>query len=142
MVLDFTVDPQEAIKLEAANPVDEPELTLHWIREKADAGRDLFQKFKNQCEDLDDFFLNDFDFSVPDNGTMIRLGTAQSVINTLVAHVSPQFLDISVPPPGPRGQARAEIMEKFLTGAHHMIEHRTPVYRELTKHAGLYGIAW
>ena len=142
MVLDFTDDPQEAIKLEAANPVDEHELTLHWIREKADAGRDLFQKFKNQCEDLDDFFLNDFDFSVPDNGTMIRLGTAQSVINTLVAHVSPQFLDISVPPPGPRGQARAEIMEKFLTGAHHMIEHRTPVYRELTKHAGLYGIAW
>ena len=107
MVLDFTVDPQEAIKLEAANPVDEPELTLHWIREKADAGRDLFQKFKNQCEDLDDFFLNDFDFSVPDNGTMIRLGTAQSVINTLVAHVSPQFLDISVPPPGPRGLRRA-----------------------------------
>lgn len=142
MVLDFIVDPQEAIKLEAANPVDEPELTLHWIREKADAGRDLFQKFKSQCEDLDDFFLNDFDFSVPDSGTMIRLGTAQSVINTLVAHVSPQFLDISVPPPGPRGQARAEIMEKFLTGAHHMIEHRTPVYRELTKHAGLYGIAW
>ena len=142
MVLDFIVDPQEAIKLEAANPVDEPELTLHWIREKADAGRDLFQKFKSQCEDLDDFFLNDFDFSVPDSGTMIRLGTAQSVINTLVAHVSPQFLDISVPPPGPRGQARAEIMEKFLTGAHHMIEPRTPVYRELTKHAGLYGIAW
>jgi hypothetical protein len=71
------------------------------------------------------------DFSVPENGTMIRLGTAQSVINTLVAHVSPQFLDISVPPPGPRGQARAENMEKFLTGAHHMIEHRSPVYREL-----------
>ena len=142
MVLDFTIDPQEAIKVEAASPVDEPELTLHWIREKADAGRDIFQKFKSQCEVLDDFFLNDFDFGVPENGTMVRLGTAQSVINTLVSHVSPQFLDVSVPPPGPRGQSRAEVMEKFLTGAHHMIEHRSPVYRELTKHAGLYGIAW
>ena len=142
MVLDFTIDPQEAIKVEAASPVDEPELSLYWVKEKAEAGRDLFQKFKSQCEVLDDFFLNDFDFGVPENGTMVRLGTAQSVINTLVSHVSPQFLDISVPPPGPRGQARAEVMEKFLTGAHHMIEHRSPVYRELTKHAGLYGIAW
>jgi hypothetical protein len=115
---------------------------LFWIAEKSATGNEIFRNFKNQCKMLDDFFLNDFDFSVPENGTMIRLGTAQSVINTLVAHVSPQFLDISVPPPGPRGQARAENMEKFLTGAHHMIEHRSPVYRELTKHAGLYGIAW
>lgn len=97
MVLDFTIDPQEAIKVEAASPVDEPELSLYWVKEKAEAGRDLFQKFKSQCEVLDDFFLNDFDFGVPENGTMVRLGTAQSVINTLVSHVSPQFLDVSVP---------------------------------------------
>jgi hypothetical protein len=130
------------MNVEASNPLDEPELSLFWIAEKSATGNEIFRNFKNQCKMLDDFFLNDFDFSVPENGTMIRLGTAQSVINTLVAHVSPQFLDISVPPPGPRGQARAENMEKFLTGAHHMIEHRSPVYRELTKHAGLYGIAW
>ena len=142
MVLEFAIDPTDVIDMEAANPVDEPELTRHWIKEKSEAGNDLFQKFRHQCEKLDEFFLNDFDFSVPDSGTMIRLGTAQSVINTLVSHVTPQFLDISVPPPGPRGQARAETMEKFLTGAHHMVEHRSPVYRELTKHAGLYGIAW
>ena len=142
MVLEFAIDPTAVIDMEAANPVDEPELTMHWIREKTAETNDLFQKFRSQCEQLDEFFLNDFEFSVPDSGTMIRLGTAQSVINTLVAHVSPQFLDISVPPPGPRGQARAETMEKFLTGAHHMVEHRSPVYRELTKQAGLYGIAW
>ena len=142
MVLEFAIDPTAVIDMEAANPVDEPELTMHWIREKTAETNDLFQKFRSQCEQLDECFLNDFEFSVPDSGTMIRLGTAQSVINTLVAHVSPQFLDISVPPPGPRGQARAETMEKFLTGAHHMVEHRSPVYRELTKQAGLYGIAW
>ncbi len=140
MVLEFAIDPTAVIDMEAANPVDEPELTMHWIREKTAETNDLFQKFRSQCEQLDEFFLNDFEFSVPDSGTMIRLGTAQSVINTLVAHVSPQFLDISVPPQS-RGQ-RAETMEKFLTGAHHMVEHRSPVYRELTKQAGLYGIAW
>ena len=142
MVLQFSSESSEIINVEASNPLDEPELSLFWIAEKSATGNEIFRNFKNQCKMLDDFFLNDFDFSVPENGTMIRLGTAQSVINTLVAHVSPQFLDISVPPPGPRGQARAENMEKFLTGAHHMIEHRSPVYRELTKHAGLYGIAW
>lgn len=142
MVLQFSSESSEIIDVEASNPLDEPELSLFWIAEKSATGNEIFRNFKNQCKMLDDFFLNDFDFSVPENGTMIRLGTAQSVINTLVAHVSPQFLDISVPPPGPRGQARAENMEKFLTGAHHMIEHRSPVYRELTKHAGLYGIAW
>ena len=142
MVLQFSSESSEIINVEASNPLDETELSLFWIAEKSATGNEIFRNFKNQCKMLDDFFLNDFDFSVPENGTMIRLGTAQSVINTLVAHVSPQFLDISVPPPGPRGQARAENMEKFLTGAHHMIEHRSPVYRELTKHAGLYGIAW
>lgn len=142
MVLQFSSESSEIINVEASNPLDEPELSLFWIAEKSATGNEIFRNFKNQCKMLDDFFLNDFDFSVPENGTMIRLGTAQSVINTLVAHVSPQFLDISVPPPGPRGLARAENMEKFLTGAHHMIEHRSPVYRELTKHAGLYGIAW
>jgi len=142
MVLDFGGEIPEIIQVEAANPLDEPELSLHWISEKSTKGNELFREFKSQAKVLDDFFLNDFDFSVPENGTMIRLGTAQSVINTLVSHVSPQFLDISVPPPGPRGQSRAESMEKFLTGAHHMIEHRSPVYRELTKHTGLYGVAW
>ena len=142
MVLDFGGEIPEIIQVEAANPLDEPELSLHWISEKSTKGNELFREFKSIAKVLDGFFLNDFDFSVPENGTMIRLGTAQSVINTLVSHVSPQFLDISVPPPGPRGQARAESMEKFLTGAHHMIEHRSPVYRELTKHAGLYGVAW
>ena len=142
MVLDFVHEIPEVIQLEASNPNDEPELSLSWVSEKSSTGNELFRKFKDQAKILDGFFLNDFDFSVPENGTMVRLGTAQSVINTLVSHVSPQFLDISVPPPGPRGQSRAEVMEKFLTGAHHMIEHRSPVYRELTKHAGLYGVAW
>ena len=69
---------------------------------------------------------------------MLRLGTAQSVVNSLVAHVTPQFIDISVPAPGARGQARAENMEKFLTGANHMIEQFTPTRREIAKHTCLH----
>ena len=133
---------EQGIDFEASDRLDEPEITMSWINGKIEQGNHEFREFRNQCELADEFFLNNFEFSAPDAGTMIRLGTAQSVINTLVSHVKPQFLDISVPPPGPRGQARAELMEKFLTGAHHMVEQKSPVHRELTKHAGLYGVAW
>jgi len=72
MVLEFATSPTDVIDMEAASPVDEPELTRHWIKQKSEAGNDLFQKFRHQCEELDEFFLNDFDFSVPDGGTMIQ----------------------------------------------------------------------
>lgn len=89
MVLDFVHEIPEVIQLEASNPNDEPELSLSWVSEKSSTGNELFRKFKDQAKILDGFFLNDFDFSVPENGTMVRLGTAQSVINTLVSHVTP-----------------------------------------------------
>ena len=66
MGLEFATSPTDVIDMEAASPVDEPELTRHWIKQKSEAGNDLFQKFRHQCEELDEFFLNDFDFSVPD----------------------------------------------------------------------------
>ena len=133
---------EEDIKRERANPLEEPSITQQWIHSKLESGGHLFRDFRNNCETADDFYLNNFEIPAPDGGTMIRLGTARSIISTLVSHITPQFLDISVPPPGPRGQARAEMMEKFLTGAHHMLEQRTPTHRELVKHAGLYGVAW
>ena len=132
----------EEIKRERANPVDEPTITKTWLDTKSETGQHVFREFRNSCGMADRFYLNDYDVPAPDGGTIIRLGTARSVINTLVSHITPQFLDISVPPPGPRGQARAELMEKFLTGAHHMLEQRTPTHRELVKHSGLYGVAW
>ena len=132
----------EEIKRERANPLDEPTITKTWLDTKSETGHHIFREFRNNCETADDFYLNNFEIPAPDGGTMIRLGTARSIISTRVSHITPQFLDISVPPPGPRGQARAEHMEKFLTGAHHMLEQRTPTHRELVKHAGLYGIAW
>ena len=132
----------EEIKRERANPLDEPTISDTWVDTKSEAGHHAFRGFRNNCETADQFYLNNFDIPAPDGGTMIRLGTARSIISTLVSHITPQFLDISVPPPGPRGQARAEMMEKFLTGAHHMLEQRTPTHREIVKHTGLYGIAW
>ena len=97
---------EQGIDFEAADRLDEPEITMLWINGKIEQGNHEFREFRNQCGLADEFFLNNFEFSAPDAGTMIRLGTAQSVINTLVSHVKPQFLDISVPPPGPRGQGR------------------------------------
>ena len=77
--------------------------------ETLDSGRKNFQTFYENCNEAEDFYLSNFDFSVPETGSQVRLGTAHSTINTLVAHVTPQFLDISVPPPGPKGQVRAEL---------------------------------
>jgi hypothetical protein len=131
-------------KLLAAPRLDEPEITLEWVREQvSDAGaKGTFRTFHKGCAEADEFYLNTFDFSVPKSGSKIKLGTGHSVVNTLVSHVMPKFMDISVPPPGARGQARAERIEKFLSGAHHTMEQNTPTMRDIIKHQGLYGVAW
>ena len=137
-----SVDPQEEINRESANPLEEPLLSIDWVQSTLDSGRKEFDSFYDNCEEAEEFYLSNFDFSVPETGSQIRLGTAHSTINTLVAHVTPQFLDISVPPPGPKGQARAELLEKFLRGANHMLEQFSPTRRETAKHMALYGISF
>ena len=139
---DYVEDPEEDIKREAASPIDEPKLSIDWVKTKLAESKISFQTFYDNCNESEDFYLNRYDISIPETGTMLRLGTAQSVVNTLVAHVTPQFIDISVPPPGARGQARAENIEKFLRGANHMLEQFTPTRREVAKHMALYGIAF
>jgi hypothetical protein len=130
----------------AGTPGNSRKITLDWVRQQMSTGagqRAKFNAFYRKCQKADEYMLSSFNFAVPNGANMVRLGTAHSIINTLVAHVSPQFMDISVPPPGPRGQARAEKIEKFLTGAHHMLEQNTQYgRRELAKHCGLYGISW
>tara|TARA_R100000315_G_C5232306_1_gene143325 strand:+ start:780 stop:2702 length:1923 start_codon:yes stop_codon:yes gene_type:complete len=137
-----SLDPQEEIARESANPLEEPLLSIDWVKSTLNAKRTEFQEFFENCEEAEDFYLSNFDFDVPETGSQVRLGTAHSTINTLVAHVTPQFLDISVPPPGPKGQARAELLEKFLRGANHMLEQFSPTRRETAKHMALYGIAF
>ncbi len=137
-----SVNPEEEIAREGANPLEEPLLTIEWVESTLENGRRKFDTFYDNCEEAEDFYLSNFDFSVPETGSQIRLGTASSTINTLVAHVTPQFLDISVPPPGPKGQARAELLEKFLRGANHMLEQFSPTRRETAKHMALYGVAF
>jgi hypothetical protein len=123
----------------------QPKLTLEWIRQQVSAGgaRSGFAAFYKKCKVADEFYFNSFEFDVPEGGNMIRLGTGHSIINTLVAHVSPAFIDIDVPPAGSRSQARAERTAKFLSGLNHMMEQNTQYgRREIAKHAGLYGVAW
>jgi len=136
------VDPEEEIQREGANPLDEPLLSEDWVRSTLSEQRRAFDAFYKNCEEAEEFYLSEFDFSVPETGSLLRLGTGHSTINTLVAHVTPQFLDILVPPPGPRGQSRAETLEKFLRGANHMLEQFSPTRRETAKHMALYGVAF
>jgi len=135
---------QETADLLSALPEEEPGLSLQWVltQMSQEGAMSTFRNFFKNCEEADQFYTGEFDFSVPEGGNQVKLGTFHSIIETLVSHASPKFIDISVPPPGPRGQARAELIEKFLQGAHHMIQQTTPVQREIVKHQGLYGVSW
>ena len=135
-------DLQEEVDREGANPLEEPLLSLDWVKSTLELKRKEFDDFFQNCEEAEQFYLSNFEFDVPETGSLVRLGTSHSTINTLVAHVTPQFLDISVPPPGPKGGARAELLEKFLRGANHMLEQFSPTRRETAKHMALYGIAF
>ena len=72
-------------------------LTLEWARQQMSTGngaRGKFSAFYAKCRMSDDYVLSKFQFSVPDGRNMVRLGTAHSILNTLVAHVSHQHLDV------------------------------------------------
>ena len=132
----------DTIRLERANPQDEPNITEMWIDNQFAKGRQRFGKFWSKCRMVDEFVKGEFDFPVTENGSKIRLGTAHSVIKTLVDHITPPFVDITVPPPGTRGQARAEKIEKFLRGSNSRLEQETPTRRVVNFHQGSYGVAW
>ena len=133
---------ETAISMERAQYGSEPTLSLTWVVNQLTEGRENFRRFWANCRRSDEYYLGDFSFPVTENGTSVRLGTAQSVIDSMVTHVTPQFVDITVPAPGPRGQARAERQEKFLRGANHMLEQRRPTRRITAQHMALYGVAW
>ena len=116
--------------------------SLSWIRDEIAGGLKRFNKFYVQCKEADTFYNGEFDFDVPEGGTMLRLGTFRSVVKTGVDHIAPSFMDVSVPPRSARAAADAEQTEKFLVGANHMAEMLHPVRREVVKHMFMYGVAW
>ena len=132
----------ESIALEKAPSQSEPTLSLSWIESELSRGRMKFSKFWRKCQTSDEFVKGEFDFPITEDGTQIRLGTAHSTVKTLTDHITPPFIDITVPPPGPRGQARAERIEKFLRGANHRLEQDTPTRRTINFHMASYGVAW
>lgn len=129
---------EESVRLLRANPIEEPPFTLEWVRDTIGYYSNIFSRFHRNCRTADVFFLNDFDFEVPEDSTKVRLGSFHSVIDVLTSHVSAEFIDNEVPPPGPRGRARAEKISKFLDGMHHMIEQNTPVRRTIAQQIGMY----
>ena len=76
------LDPQEEINREQANPLEEPLLSIDWVKGTLEAKRTEFEEFYNNCEEAEDFYLSNFDFDVPETGSQVRLGTAHSTVNT------------------------------------------------------------
>lgn len=140
----ITQTSEETAKLLAAPPFDEPTVTLNWIRGQmsSSGAKGFFREFHRICSTMDVFYDGEFDFYVPEGADKVNLGTFRSIIKTLVSHVNPVSVDITVPPPGPRGQGRAAVIEEFLSGAHHQLEEDTPWRRDIIRHQGLYGVGW
>lgn len=126
----------------AADPGKEPKRDLEFVLELYSRGRMMFSRFWRNCRMADEFYNGEYQFAVPRGGTMLKLGTFRSVVKTGVDHIAPSFMDITVPPRSPRALAAAELTEKFLVGANHMAEQKTPTRREIVKHQFLYGIGW
>lgn len=133
---------EDMIELEASDTLNEVNVTQSWVQAQMARGKQKFARFRRKCKQSDTFVLGEFDFPVADGATKLRLGTAHSVVKTLVDHVTPPFIDISVPPPGVRGGARAQRIENFLRGANHRLEQETPTRRDINMHMAMYGVAW
>lgn len=132
----------ETVKLLAAVAGNARIHSLNWVRSELSEGRKRFNKFYRQCREADSYYNGEFDFDVPDGGTMLRLGTFRSVVKTGIDHIAPSFMDVSVPPRSARAAAAAELAEKFLIGSNHMSETSYPTRREAVKHQFLYGVSW
>lgn len=133
---------QDIINVERSPVRREVHITHQWIEQQVQKNRQYFRNFRNKCKKADTFVLGEFDFETAEGATKLRLGTAHSVVKTLVDHITPPFIDISVPPPGTRGSARAERIENFLRGSTHRLEQETPTRREVNMHMAMYGVAW
>lgn len=133
---------EETVKVLAATSGNAKIHSLNWVRNELNEGKKRFNKFHRQCKEADTYYNGEFDFDVPDGGTMLRLGTFRSVVKTGIDHIAPSFMDVSVPPRSSRASAAAELAEKFLVGANHMSEISYPTKREVVKHQFLYGVAW
>ena len=59
---DYQVNPEEEIAREAANPLDEPFISIDWVKARLEEGAVKFQEFYSNCNESDDFYLNIFDF--------------------------------------------------------------------------------
>ena len=58
-----SVNPEEEIAREGANPLEEPLLTIEWVESTLENGRRKFDTFYDNCEEAEDFYLSNFDFS-------------------------------------------------------------------------------
>jgi len=48
-----SVDPQEEINRESANPLEEPLLSIDWVQSTLDSGRKEFDSFYDNCEEAE-----------------------------------------------------------------------------------------
>ena len=83
----------DIISIERAPKLDEPDITISWVESVMAREIERFGKFWKKCKKADTFFLGEFEVRAADDGTKIHLGTAESIIKTLVQHVTASRVD-------------------------------------------------
>ena len=54
------VNPQEEIDRESANPIEEPLLSIEWVKSTLETQRKVFEGFYQNCEEAEEFYLSNF----------------------------------------------------------------------------------
>ena len=66
---------EETIDLLSAPPLDEPALSEAWVKTQLSNGgaASIFDKFYDNCAEADEFYLGEFDYSVPLGLSLIHI---------------------------------------------------------------------
>lgn len=109
---------------------------LHLFRDY----RDFYRMMHAGANKADDYYQNRNVIAKPESADEVRPGTARSIVDVATDHVDINNIAIDVPPPSPRGKARAERIKKFLQ--HFWMSLKTPVKRTGVHSANKDGIGF
>jgi hypothetical protein len=104
-----------------------------------DKQKAYYEDFHRQCETEEEYYMGNRTVPAPEGIDAVWPATAGSIVNTASDHVDVNNLAIDVPS-SPRSRARAERIQKTLTGIWLMM--KKPVLRTAVRQSFLYGVGW
>lgn len=106
-----------------------------------DALRNYFDDFHREISGSDEYTRDEFPVPVAESGQEMHTGMGHDLIEDAVNHISPEHIQIEVPPRGNRGRSVAERQAKWMRGAwHRMQQEHGPIVRQWIRDAVRYDL--